>query len=218
MTIKILILSGDYWHPASVLNKGLSTAFESDDYQPHCFEHPGQIPWDRLDAYDVFLLAQWGKIHHDQQGAKNHWMDSALQQTLEAYVQQGGGLFVLHSGLADYDQNGLFRKVVKGHFIHHPQDHPAIEITPAPVDHPILKGVDAFTITDEQYFVDWDQQDTTQLLIGNSEEYGACAAASAHPWGDGRVFSLTPGHKEEVLFHPMMQRLIQNGTRWCAGE
>jgi len=212
----VLAIIGDYYHKADVIERGLKNAFDFTGLNLVIKEDVDSIDWQNISHMNLIILSK--AAHIAPRESDEIWMLDEHETLLEQYVANGGNLFMLHSSLAGYPTGGSFRNMVKGHFIHHPAEHPVVKIEPVNSPRPILAGVEPFEITDEQYFVEWDDNSTHTLLSGSSEEFGSSAVAWAHAYGKGRVFCLTPGHTDEVFSHPMMKKLIANGINWCLSQ
>ncbi len=217
-------LIGDSFHPPEYIREGLQRAlapgFDSLSGQSVSIQtRPESIPWKDLQSGDLLILFKETRIESkndpDALWMTKLWLTAEHETVIGKFVQQGGGLIVLHSGLVIHPTCGEFRELTKGHFLHHPKGHPVIKVSPTRASHPLLDGIEAFEITDEQYFVEVDEADTDMLLRGESQEHGQCRVGWAHTYGEGRVCCLTPGHTLEVLSQPGVQRLIRNAVRWC---
>jgi len=209
----VLAIIGDYYHKAEVIEKGLRNAFDFSGVNLIMTEDVDSIDWQNISRMNLIILSKAAQIAPKE--SEKIWMHDEHEALLEKYVANGGRLFMLHSSLAGYPIGGSFRNLVKGHFIHHPAEHTVVSVEPDNSAHPILDGVEPFEVTDEQYFVEWDNDSTHTLLSGTSKEHGSSAVAWAHAYGKGLVFCLTPGHTDEVFSHPMMKKLISNGVNWC---
>jgi len=212
-------LIGDISHPPEYIRKGLQRAldpeFDSLSGQSVSIQtRPESIPWEKLRSDDVLILFKDTRVD-PKKDPDTVWMTEEREIIIGKFVQQGGGLLVLHSGLVIHSSCGEFRGLTKGHFLHHPKEHPAIKVSPTRAPHPLLDGIEEFEITDEQYFVELDEGDTDILLRGESQEHGECSVGWAHACGEGRVCCLTPGHTLEVLSQPGVQRFMRNAVRWC---
>ncbi|MFP4661562.1 MAG: ThuA domain-containing protein [Halanaerobiales bacterium] len=211
---KILALVGDFYHPEDYLRKGLNNIFEEgDQYSIIIKENHQEIDWNEINKYDLFILAASGQLNPEE--SDEIWMTENHQKILDKYISEGGSILVLHSGLAGYPTDGLFREITRGHFIEHPPEHPEIKIKAIENGHYITKEIEEFTIVDEQYFVEVDQEDTTPVLKAESDEFGFSIAGWVHPYKEGRVCCITPGHTLEVLDHEMMKRIIIASVEWC---
>ncbi len=217
---RLYALIGDFYHPPEYIREGLQLALPegSSSLAEIAIETlPENIPWNNLDSGDVLVLFKDTKTN-PQKDPDALWMTESYEKIIEGFVRKGGGLIVLHSGTVIHPNCVTFRSLMKGRFLRHPKDHPVIRITPGSTAHPLLKGIEVFSITDEQYFVELDRDDTETLLLGESTEHGPCPVGWAHTHGAGRICCLTPGHTLEVLSHSMVQKLIRNAVNWCQGN
>jgi type 1 glutamine amidotransferase len=141
------------------------------------------------------------------------WMTDAIQAAFSEYVRHGNGLLAIHSGIAEYEQKPVLRRLLGGVFLRHPEQCP-VTINPHR-EHPLCAGSTPCTIRDEHYFIALDdpQADVFMTTIStHGEQPGAWRRVA----GNGRVAVLTPGHNREVWLHPSYQALVFNSIRWCS--
>lgn len=208
----VLALVGDYYHDGKYIRRGIESVIGETKFDVRFVSDPSDVEWDSLDGYDLFLLAKEGKI--DPENSDEVWMDESIDSAILRYVEEGGGILALHSALANYPVDSHIRDILRGHFVRHPREHPEIHFSIADESHPVVSGVEAFSLKDEQYFVDVDEENTVVFLSGLSEEYGESPAGWAHEYGEGRACCVTPGHKLEVLEHPALKGLLENTIEW----
>ena len=212
---KILALVGDFYHPADYLTEGLYNSL-NNLYSLDVKENYQHVIWKELENYDVFILAAAGQLNPEE--SDEIWMTEDHQDLIHKFVSNGGSLLVLHSGLAGYPIDGIYRELVKGHFIEHPPEHPEITLKPINNKNQLSRGVEEFTIVDEQYFVDIDEEDTVFFLKASSKEFGSSIAGWAHRYEMGKVSCITPGHTLKVLENDMIRKLILNSIDWCLSD
>lgn len=215
MKKKALALVGDFYHGADYIQAGFEAIADEVKADIEFVTDPDSVEWDRLDDYGVFILVKSAAIDPEKPGI---WMDKKYENAIVGYVKNGGSIFVLHSGLPGYQKAKDYRCMVKGHFLHHPEEHQRITVKPVSQYFGLTDGISAFEIVDEQYFVDCDEKDTHVFLEAESEQFGKCVAGWAHEFGKGRICCVTPGHTLEVLSQPMMQKTMINGLKWCMGQ
>ena len=203
---KVLALVGDYYHPSNYLKQALKMIIKND-YHLDIYSSHQEIDWDGLMEYDVLILATWGKINDPDDDA--YWLDQYHEQRIDQFLAEGGKLFLVHSGTASYPKDGLFRKITGGNFVEHPEDHPEMKMEIV-ADNPLTKGITDFTIEDEQYFMDVDQEEVEIFLKARSDQFGESTAGWNKDYKQGKVIVLTPGHSLEVFEKEMMQNLINN--------
>jgi type 1 glutamine amidotransferase len=81
--------------------------------------------------------------------------------------------------------------------------------------HPITRGVEDFSVADEQHTPPCDETKVHVLLRNRSDTGQTAAAGWAYEPGQGRLCHLANGHTRESLAHPMYQRLMRNAVEWC---
>jgi type 1 glutamine amidotransferase len=218
MSIRCWTLAGDYYHPAATIVRGLQPVVEKLGWRLFVDTELGTIDWSRFEDVDLFVMARMGAMvcFNDGEPTMPNWMTDEIQQSVERFVAEGGGLLVIHAGTAIIPENGTYRRLIGGRFRTHPPQH-AVRVEPTGNAHPVTEGVRPFTVNDEQYFMDRDDPQATVLATGTSESHGSDAAAWAHERGQGRVCVLTLGHNPEVFQNEGMRRLLSNAARWCAG-
>lgn len=207
----VLVLCDDKWHPAATARTGLGALHD----QPFTFdwiENAHEWSAERMATYGVVLLTKSNNVTATD---TTKWMTEATQAAFVDYVRQGGGLLAIHSGTAEYREATALRRLLGGVFVHHPKQCP---VTVEPLtDHPLVVGATPFTLKDEHYFMEIDD-DGIDIFLTSSSEHGEQPAGWTRTEGKGRVAVLTPGHNVEVWLEPAYQTLIKNALHWCAGR
>ncbi len=145
---------------------------------------------------------------------------------LDAAVRAGTGLAGWHGGIADAFRADLeYNFMVGGQFICHPGgfvDYD-VEVVPDRSDHPIVKGIDRFSVNTEQYFIHADPGIDTlaTTTFAPHPDYPwiggvTMPAIWTKPWGAGRVFVCTVGHKLDDLDTPEVRTIIERGLLWAS--
>jgi uncharacterized protein len=179
---------------------------------------------DTLDSYlDADLLAStdlilqiWtmGEITKEQ------------REGLDTAIRAGTGFAGWHGGIADAFRADLeYNFIVGGQFICHPHgfvDYD-VEIVPEQADHPIVKGIDRFSVNTEQYYIHADPSNhvlaTTTFPAHDNYpwiEGVTMPAIWTRTWGQGRVFVCTVGHKLDDLDTPEVRTIIERGLLWAS--
>jgi len=159
---------------------------------------------------------------------------------LRSTVAAGTGLAGWHGGIVDsYRNHPEYLQLVGGQFTHHPA-RPAHEHTGGAADffmpfevtivdglqtHPIVGGIDRFTLDSEQYWVLSDDYNdvlaTTTIPARPHDPWSravTCPAVWTRTWGAGRVFVTTVGHRPDELEHPDVRRIVERGMVWAARD
>ncbi|HSL44259.1 MAG TPA: ThuA domain-containing protein [Anaerolineales bacterium] len=206
--MKTLALCDDYWHPARIPKEGLG-ALAGTEFTFDWIENAGDWSPELMLAYPLVVLTKSNNVSSaDQTG----WMTDAAQEVFADYVRRGNGLLAIHSGMAEYEQKPVLRRLLGGVFVHHPGQRP-VTISPRN-GHPLSAGSLPFTVKDEHYFMAMDDAQA-DVFVTTSSEYGKQPGGWRRVEGRGRVAVLTPGHNVEVWLHPSFQALVCNCLRWC---
>jgi uncharacterized protein len=176
---------------------------------------------DDLLAGTDLIVQCWtmGEIREDQRAG------------LDRAVRAGTGLAGWHGGIADaFRADLMYNFMVGGQFICHPGDPEdsqftdySVDIVPARARHPIVAGLGRFSLHTEQYYVHADP--SVDVLATTTfkphPEFPWIGGATmpvvwTKPWGDGRVFVCTVGHKLDDLDTPAVRHIVERGLLWAA--
>lgn len=203
--MKALALIDDRWHPGEVPRQGLAGLGEFD-----WLADGGDWSAEKMAAYSVVVLA---KANHRHAEDSSPWADEKTGLAFEGFVRRGGGLLVIHSGASGYAEIPSMRGLPAGAFAHHP---PQCPVTVEPVDgHLLCEGVGRFTVTDEHYFMHFDDP-AAEVFLHSRSEHGVQPAGWVRKVGRGKVCVITPGHHPDVWRHPDFRRLLANCLDWVA--
>lgn len=197
----------------------------TDRFVPYLKEQGYHIETsDTLDSYlDADLLADtdlvvqcWtmGEITREQ------------REGLTNAVRAGTGLAGWHGGLADAFRADLeYNFMVGGQFICHPGgfiDY-RVDLVSDREEHPIVAGIEPFAVNTEQYYVHADPSIDTLATtrFAPHPDYAWIDGVVApvvwtKPWGDGKVFCCTVGHKLDDLDNPQVRTIIERGILWAS--
>lgn len=207
--MRVRLIDDDYWHPGRVAEEGVKP-LEAKGFSFDVLSDGAAFTGELAGYPAVMFVKSDNRTAEDQ--AK--WMTGEARGALAAYVRGGGGLLAVHSGTVYggmQDLHGLFGGV----FMTHPKQLP-VTFRPK-AGHALTRGAEAFTATDEHYFMDIADEPLDVFLTGESR-HGALPAGWTRREGRGRVCVLTPGHNLEVWLNPNFQRLLENALNWCAGR
>ena len=153
-------------------------------------------------------------------------MSSQQADGLSRAVRSGTGFAGWHGGIVDaFRGEPLYSLVTGGQFVYHPRGFVRYQVRPVAdrADHPVLAGVEAFTITTEQYYVHVDPGiDVLAVTDFVSDPAYPDLAGVVMPvtwtrrWGTGRVFLTTIGHSVSDLEVPQVDAMIRAGMAWAA--
>ncbi|GAA3937939.1 ThuA domain-containing protein [Microbacterium soli] len=153
-------------------------------------------------------------------------------------VARGTGMAGWHGGIADsYRSSSDYLQLIGGQFATHPSKHPdscagdasdnflphTIEPTELGRGHEIMRGLEAFALDTEQYWVLTDDlNDVLATTTHPVQPYHpwhrpiTSPAVWTREWGAGRIFVATPGHSLEVLRDVNVRTIIERGMLWAS--
>jgi type 1 glutamine amidotransferase len=206
--MKILVLSGDKWHPARIPMEGL-VGLEELGFRFDWIEDAREWSAERMAAYPLAILT---KSNHISSVDTSSWMTDEVQSAFLEYVHRGNGLLAIHSGIAGYQEMVILQNLLGGVFTHHPEQC-MVTIHPN-ASHPLTAGIPPFTEKDEHYFMAmYDAK--ADIFMTSHSEHGEQPAGWRRKEGKGRVAVLTPGHNLQVWLHPSYQALLLRILQWC---
>ncbi|GGA66767.1 hypothetical protein GCM10011369_05430 [Neiella marina] len=204
---KTLALAGDCWHPQQLVKNAFADCYSHSIDWRNAIE---QSSIDSLQEFDIILLA---KANHLSDSDDKPWMTPVIEQALVDYVEQGGKLWVLHSGLAEYDHHPRLCHLMGATFVQHPE--PCDVTTRTTQAHPLTNSVTAFSLLDEHYeVVITDPQ--IEIVLKTESSYGTYPAGWFKQQGKGKVCGLTPTHFAAGWQQAQLQQLLQNTLDWLA--
>jgi len=226
--MRVLLLCDDYWHPGQIPIDGIAP-LAAQGFQFDIITNANDFTPDMLLSYTVVLMDKCDEV---SQQDKTSWKTEAIQQAFIRYVENGGGLLVVHSGTVAGKQTNALDLLIGCRFVFHPN---ACPVTVYPIKpHPVTRDSGMFCETDEHYRLEILKLDIDILIASYSPPQGAadkyeedpyhntpawiCPAGYVRTQGKGRVCVLTPGHLLPVWQNFQYQRIIANALKWCGGQ
>ena len=207
--MKVLVMCDDKWHPAETVMNGLETLRQIGFHFKYML---ASEDWreENFSEYAVLMLSKSNTLTRDDQ---SEWMSPQVEQSLLQFVEQGGGLLIVHSGIVGYKHSEVMLSLTGGFFEWHPEQCP---VTVHFKDsHPLVSGLTDFTITDEHYFVQTVHENKNNYLMDTCSSYGNQPGGWTRLCGQGRICVLTPGHTPEVWHQEQMQQLLTRVLKGC---
>lgn len=155
----------------------------------------------------------------------NNWEKPApndkSKADLKKFVEQGGGLFVLHFASGAFSNwtefPALAGKIWDRKNTHDPRGPFQVRIVNA--DHPITQGLTGFDTDDELYTGLTGAKPVELLATAKSKVTRSDQPmAFVHTFGKGRVFHTPLGHDVRAIQMPGTAELIRRGCAWVAGR
>src|SRR5262249_22713160 len=165
-----LVLIGDGPHEPTHIEEGLQPVFEATGVVPHFTVDVRALSAENLGRVQLLVILRDG-LQRPSRESKSHyvWMTAEQQQQVADFVANGGAVLNLHNSLGLYPAQGPYLKLMGGRYTGHgPLERFRVEV----VDrrHPITRGVDAFSVIDEQHAPDYDKDKVHLLLQACSDE------------------------------------------------
>lgn len=202
----ITAVIGDYYHDEALYNESLTTALkpliDTDEVSLNVVK---AMDLSRVlpSKPELLIIAVEDRV--DPEGDPElKWMTSEMSDQLVSYVEQGGSLLAWHSGLASYDPEGSYVRMLRGYFVMHPDVNKPVKYEG--------EHIAPFEFMDEHYFVQCDEENTHVFLRSVSED-GNSIAGWHHSIGTGRVSCLTPAHRREGLLDQSFIQLLRQTVR-----
>ena len=215
---KILVICDDVWHPAEVIEKGL-TPLAADQYHFEFVKAAKDILTpEMIGEYPLIICC---KSNNVTSGNPEPWFENTVTEVMggefREYVEQGNAFLAVHSGnvfMGEGDGVDEYNEFVGNRFLSHP---PRCEvILKKEKDHPIMCGVEEeFSIRDEHYQMEILAEDADIFLTSHSKTGGIQTAGYTREMGKGRLCVLTPGHTLSVWQNKEFQKIFLNAIEWC---
>ncbi len=163
-------------------------------------------------------------------------LDALLKRTFTAYLEGGGGLVVIHAGLASFRKWPEFGAIIGARFENHPWNAGStVTLKIEDPDHPLMGAFPEknFVLTDEiyQFKAPYSRDDLRVLLSPDTKKTelrrGKLAIRRkdddfALSWiknyDKGRVFYGALGHQHDIFWNPTMMRFYLDGIQFALGD
>jgi type 1 glutamine amidotransferase len=209
--IRVQITVGGHPHDISFYS-----LFENrDDLAVTVNPHPSAYRRDLRKFADVLVLFDLADIASE-----------AERKNLQAFLEAGRGVVVLHHALADnWQWKWWYEEVVGGRFLMGQDgDMPRSVAKDKQVlnargvaKHPVLNGVGELKLDDESYKGMWHSP-KSQVLMETDNPNNDKAVVWIGPWQRSRVVAIQLGHGPAGHRDPGYRRLVYNAVRWAAGR
>ncbi len=191
------------YHPLGPV-EGLLGEILSDAFELTTVAEPGQLSL--LDSGRFRLLVCYADTWEGT-------LDDGPMASLLRFVDEGGGLLVLHNGIC-YQNRPEFVSLVGARFTGHPPAGP-LEFRGSAADHPILREAPvAWTMGEEPYRFEFEPLRAVTVLCEYQHAGDWYPAAWSASSGRGRLVYLMPGHSREAFLHLGYRSLVLASARW----
>jgi type 1 glutamine amidotransferase len=185
---------------------------------------------------EIFLPEDFSKLPPEEQTTARR-RDEMLKQSFADFVQKGGGLAVIHAGVASFRDWPEFGDIVGARFDNHPWvAGSTVVLRVEEPDHPLTAAFKepCFIVTDEIYQVTEPySRDHLRVLVSidpvrsriTPEQRTAIhrqdmdfAMTWVKSYGKGRVFYCALGHQHELFWNPIVLKHYLDGIQFVLGD
>lgn len=193
--MRLSVFAGDKYHDKEVFIETLLEVLQRkiDSVQ---LEESTYIEKAVKNNPESIVIARWN-LNDDE----TLWLNEELSRLLTEWVENGGRLFVWHSGLSKYPST--YVELVGGKFISHPEKTLVRYFT---------EDGFSFEILDEQYFVDVKKD--VEVFLWSESKFGQSTAGWKKSFVKGKILALTPAHDREGLTHEGFKQLLKRCLAW----
>ncbi|MEN6425360.1 MAG: ThuA domain-containing protein [Phycisphaerales bacterium] len=185
---------------------------------------------------EIFLPEDFAKLPEAEQ-AKARQRDERLKKSFADFIREGGGLAVIHAGVASFAGWPEFGDIVGARFDNHPWGSGStVVLRIEEPSHPLTSAFKEpfFIVTDEIYqvtapysrenlrvlvTVDPERTRTTpgqrELIHRDDTDF---AMAWVKSYGKGRVFYCALGHEHELFWNPIVLQHYLDGIQFVLGD
>ncbi len=210
--MKLLVISDDMWHPAEVVEKGLSSLNDKYDITYIRTAKDFLTP-EYLKEFACVLLFKGNSLNAANSRAV--WFEEGVSEVMprdfKAYVEAGGGLIALHAGNCWHEGEEM-AELVGNVFVGHP---PRCETSVHFEDCALTEGCEDYCLRDEHYHIKMVVSDAKVFAHSTSHGDDTQIAGYWREVGKGKVVAYTPGHTIWAIEHPSFLRLVENAIRFC---
>jgi type 1 glutamine amidotransferase len=209
--LRVLLVTGGHDHEPSIY----SVFDRNPSLDVTVNPHPGAFRGDVRKRYDVAVFYDMVQVQDVEERRRNN---------LQAFVESGKGVVILHHALCNYNSWEWWWKEVAGvrYLQKSDADQPAstyqhdvrMKLTPR-IQHPVLNGITETEFMDETYGRLWlSPKNTVLLTTDHPTSDGPVAWISGY--AGSRIVVIQPGHGREAHEHPVYRRLVHNSILWSA--
>ncbi|MDR0749331.1 MAG: ThuA domain-containing protein [Tannerellaceae bacterium] len=213
----VLFITGGHEYDESAFDQLLAKLPITYDHVKHPDAHAA-LKAERIAPYDVILLYDMPKeISEEAQG------------DFIAALANGKGLVALHHAFCSYDFWPEYVSIIGGRYHHYPWKENGAEKQPstykhgvtfdvkvADRNHPITKGIEDFSITDETYG-GAELLPTVHPLLSTDEPTHLPLVCWTNEYRNARVTTLTLGHDRLAWENPSFIKILSQALCWAAG-
>jgi len=133
-------------------------------------------------------------------------------------VASGVGLAGFHGGMCDsFRENTNYQWMTGGQWVAHPGGLTSYSVHITQPDHPIMRGIQDFTLSNtEQYYLHVDPSNTVLATTTFAESGCVMPVVWTRMWKQGKVFYASFGHTDEDFACPEALEIVLRGMDWAS--
>jgi len=204
-------------------------------FEPQSLKQFGAVVLNNTNE-EIFLPEDFAKLPAPDQ-AKAIQRDEMLKKSFAQFVQAGGGLAVIHAGVASFRDWPEFGNIVGARFDNHPWGAGStVVLRVEEPSHPLMAAFKepSFIVTDEIYQVTapYARENLRVLLSIDTartritpehrknihREDMDFAMTWVKSYGQGRVFYCALGHQHELFWNPIVLQHYLDGLQFVLGD
>ena len=220
-----LILTGGLYHPFEAASESLRGALDAVGFESDVTTdiHTG-LSWLDDGGYDLLTVycLRFPMLAERFAADRALWavtMGEADTKRIEAHLQSGRGILVMHTAAISFDDWPRWREIVGAGWIwgtsYHPP-HGPVSVKMTESQHPITHGLPAFDFDEEAYSkMDLVSGIEPLATVRASVQDQASPCLWAREVGTGRVVYDALGHDSASIDQPTHKRILQRAALWA---
>jgi len=182
---------------------------------------------------EIFLPEKFDELTPQEQSEARAY-DESLKKSFVDFLTAGGGLAVIHAGVASFRLWPEFGEIIGARFDNHPWvSGSTVTLKVEEPDHPILQAFPAktFDVTDEIYqmkgtysreklrvLLSVDTSRTNMEVENVHRTDGDFAISWIKNYGKGRIFYCALGHQKHIFWDPIILKHLLDGLQFVLGD
>lgn len=220
--LRVLFSGGGEWHPYGECSGAMIDALRvKGGFLCSYSEDPQSLKFDHLKNFDVLVIYNGVYYAGDDQKQKEPTPDY-IPGSITKFVEEGGGLIVVHSGMASFSDWKEYIDLIGGIWVWGTSKHDAYGLLKNKVvaEHPIVADLPkTFEFPDEFYHT-LNVQPSVKVLIESTHLKDGETVTEPLVWvaketETERVAVILQGHDMGSWGTPLMQQLMQQAIEWA---
>lgn len=183
-----------------------------------CYVQPYELfiqDLDNRDKYDTVLYYSMS-LPLPEEGTDRY------KYVMEEMGNTKQGIILMHHALLSFPRWDVYTDVsgvkirCEEQFKYHPNE--TVDQHILDKEHPIMKGIEDFTVIDETYEIGEPDEPGNHILIETNNTSGMHKIAWTRQYKNSRVFCYASGHDNNVYADENFRRIMHQAIHWTAGE